>query len=65
MWNLINKTVGPRGEGKKKKREANHKRFLTIVNKLRVDRGRWMGDGLNEGWVLQSALAVMNTGYYM
>ena len=41
------------GEGKGKKivseREANHKRFLNVENKLRVDGGEWergkMGDG--------------------
>ena len=28
-------------------RETNHKRLLTIENKLRVDGGKWVGDGLN------------------
>ena len=28
-------------------RETNHKRLLTIENKLRVDGGRWVGDGLD------------------
>ena len=32
---------------KKRERETNHKRYLTIENKLRVDGGRWIGDGLN------------------
>ena len=39
------------GEGekeKKRERETSHKRLLTIENKLRVDGGRWVGDGLNE-----------------
>ena len=35
------------GMKEKKAREANHKRILTIENKLRVDGDRWAGDGLN------------------
>jgi len=37
LWNLRNKTDEYRGRGKK--REANHKRPLTIENKLRVVGG--------------------------
>ena len=33
--------------GEKEERGTNHKRFLMIENKLRVDRGRWVGDGLD------------------
>ena len=37
-----------RWEGKKKgERETNHKRLLTIESKLRIDGGRWGGDGLD------------------
>lgn len=37
------------GRGKREReRETNHKRHLTIENKLRVDGRRWVGDGLNE-----------------
>ena len=39
-----------RREGKlkgKKEREISHKRFLMIENKLRVDGGWWVGDGLD------------------
>ena len=36
--------------------------FLAVENKLRVDGGRWVGDGLNRWWGLRKAL-VMNTGY--
>ena len=43
MWNLRKKTEQHRRRGKKE-REANHKRFLIIENKLRVDRGRWVGE---------------------
>ena len=37
MWNLKNK---PDVHRREKKREAKHKRLLTIENKLRVDGGR-------------------------
>ena len=42
MWNLRKKTDEHMGRGKRKKgeRETNHKRLLTIENKLRVDGGR-------------------------
>ena len=36
-----------RGGERKRERETNHKRLLTLDNKLRVDGGRWMGDGLD------------------
>ena len=40
MWNLRNKTDEHRGKKKiKREREANHKRLLTIENKLRVAGG--------------------------
>ena len=47
MWNLRNKTHEHRGKNVKKKRqkEANHKRLLTIGNKLRVD-----GVKVGVGW---------------
>ena len=32
--------------GENRERKTNHKRLLTIENKPRVDRGRWVGDGL-------------------
>ena len=35
------------GEEEKEERETNHKRLLMVENKLRVDGGRWVGDGLN------------------
>ena len=38
-WNAGNKTDEHRGRGKREG-EANHKRLLTIENKLRVDGGR-------------------------
>ena len=46
MWNLGNKTDEQMGRrGKRQERETNHKRFLTIENKLRIDKlevsGRW------------------------
>ena len=34
-------------EGGEEESETNHKRLLTIENKLRVDGGRWVGDGLD------------------
>ena len=46
MWNLRNKTDEPKGIGDKE-REANHKRFLAIESKLRVDGGMWAGNGPN------------------
>ena len=47
-------------EGGKREKDANHKRILTIENKLRVDGGRWVKwvMGIDEGtcgderWVL-------------
>ena len=49
-------------EGKKKReREANHKRLLMIENKLGIARGRWVGDGLDGGWVLRRALVMLST----
>jgi len=33
--------------GEKREREANHKRLLTMENKLKVDGQRWLGDGLD------------------
>ena len=35
------------GEGGKKERGANHKRLLTIENKLKVNGEEVAGDGLN------------------
>ena len=44
MWNLGNKTDEcVRREKGKGKKEENYKRFLTIENKLRVDRRRLVG----------------------
>ena len=49
MWNLRNKTEDQRGrEGKNKtksERKTNHKRLLTIGNKLRVAGGK-KGEGM-------------------
>ena len=44
MWSLRNKIDEYRGRGKKV-REANHKRLLTIENRLRVDGGGEQGMG--------------------
>ena len=46
MSNLRNKIDEHMGGGKRG-RETNHKRLLTIENKLRVDGGTWRGDGLD------------------
>ena len=35
------------GGGEIGERETNHRRLLIIENKLRVDGGRWVGDGLD------------------
>ena len=35
------------GETGRQGKETNHKRFLMIENKLRVDEERWVGAGLN------------------
>ena len=61
MWDLA-KQMNIWEGGKRK--EVNHKRLLMIENKLRVDGGRWMGDGLDECWVLRRAFE-MSTGYRM
>lgn len=57
MCNLENKTDV--SIGRKKEREANHKKLLTIEH-----RG-WMGDGLNRWWVLRKALVVLSSGCYL
>ena len=57
MWNLRNKIEEHMGRGKKEK-EANHKKLLAIENKLRVDGGRWVGDGL-DGWCILRRALVM------
>lgn len=44
MWNLQNNIDEHKGRGKRE-RDANHKRFLTIENKLRVDGGWWVSMG--------------------
>ena len=41
--------------GWKGERKENHKRLIMIENKLRVDGGRWVGDGLDGGWALRKA----------
>ena len=58
---------GNKWEGKKKdrEREANHETLLTTENKLRVNGGRWLGDGLNGLLVLRRALVMMSTGCYV
>ena len=33
--------------GGREDREINHMRLLMIENKLRVDGGKWVGDGLD------------------
>ena len=50
MWNLRNQTDEHRGRGKKEGSKENYKRLLTIQNKLRVDEGSWVRDGLK--WVM-------------
>ena len=50
MWNLRNKTDEHRGRGKKGEREGNHKRLLTIENKLRVTGGEESGEWAK--WVM-------------
>ena len=48
VWNLRNKTDKYMGRGEEREgRETNHKRLLTIENKLRVDGEMWVGDGLD------------------
>ena len=49
--------------GGREERERNHKRPLMIENTLRVDGGRWVGDGLDGEWVLRRALVGMSTGH--
>ena len=47
MWNLRNKTDEHMGRGTKRgEKETNHKSPLMIENKLRVDGGKRVGDGL-------------------
>jgi len=48
MWNLRNNTDEHMREERERERETNHKRLLKIENKLRVDGGRWVVDGLDE-----------------
>ena len=44
MWNLRQKTDELRGKKEREReRETNHRRFLMIENKLKVDGGRWVG----------------------
>ena len=51
------------GEEKIKKdlseRETNHKR---LKDRKQIDEERWVGDGLDECWVLRRALVRMSTG---
>ena len=47
MWNLGNKTDKCVGRGGKGEGETNYKRLSMIENKLRIDRRRWVGDGLD------------------
>ena len=47
MWNLRNKTDEHMGVGGRGERETNHKRLLTIEDKLSGDGGRWVGDELD------------------
>ena len=62
MWNLRNETDEHLGGRKtREERETNHKILLMIENKLWVDRGSWVGDGLAGGWALRRALVVMST----
>ena len=35
------------GGGKKERGEANHKRLLTVENKLKIDGGKCSGNGLD------------------
>ena len=45
----------------------NHKRLLTIRNKLSVARGegREEGDGVTRQWALRRSLDIINTECYM
>ena len=46
MLNLRNKTDEHMGRGREE-RETNHKMFLMIENKPKVDGKRWVGDRLD------------------
>ena len=46
-WNLRSKTGEHMGSGGRVW-ERNHKSLLMIENKLRVDGGKWVEDGLDE-----------------
>ena len=49
MWNLRNKADEPMGrkEAREERGKKKSKRLLMIENKLWVDRGTWVGDGLD------------------
>ena len=53
------------GRGEREERETNQKRLLMIENKLWVNGGRWVGDGLDGSWELRRALIMTSIGYCM
>ena len=46
MWNLRNEIDESMRNMGMAEKETNHRRLM-IENKLRVDGGRWVGDGLD------------------
>ena len=61
MISLICEFKKHRSKGRKKERGKAIKRLVTLENNLMVTRGQGMGNGLNRGWGLKSAL-LMSTG---
>ena len=55
MWNLKHK-ADEHGVG----RDANEDTDPTMESKLRIDGGRWAGDGLNRWWALNRTLVISN-----
>ena len=43
---------------RKRERDTGHKSILSIENKLRVDGGRWAGNGLDEGRMLRTLVLI-------
>ena len=56
---------GRKLNGKSLGREKNHERLLTIGNKLRVEGGRWVGNGVIGWWPLKKACYLMSTRCYI
>ena len=65
MLNLGDKTDEHMGGEKKRDRQTDQNRCLKIENKLRVDGGRRVGDGLDGRSVLRRTLVIINTGCCM